>query len=235
MAGCGRLGFGSDAVAIVTPSIAVTTECGVAPTPSEIEITNDGTTALVVQRVEATGGFRVTDKLPFTVEPGATRTLSVMPPAAVIGTDVSGSIKAGTLTLYTNDSEEPAHEINLEARVVGAQIAFDTGGGVSMPVTLTFSATNACPLFQGVTIHNKGDRPATLSLTAPSSFVVSNAFAGTLDAGQSGSFQVRVLTSGPCTGSEAISYAVTGSVCSSIPAVLDATFAITGATSCSCS
>jgi hypothetical protein len=235
MAGCGRLGFGQDAIAIVTPPLEIMTECGVEPTSADVEITNDGSTPLVIERFETTGGFGMTSKLPVVIDPGATTSLSVVAPPAVIGTDVSGSTKTGTLTLFTNDTEEPEHTITLEARVVGAQLAFDAGGGVSLPVTLTFSADMACPAPKGVAMYNNGDRPATFTLTAPSSFRVSPPFTGTLDAGQSGFFQVRPLTSGPCTGSEAITYAVTGSVCSSVPAVLDASFMITGAQNCSCS
>lgn len=234
MTACGRMGFGTDAVAIVTPPLEIVTECGVEPTPATVEIMNDGSTPLVIERAEATGGFQITSRMPVTIEPGATASLDILAPPAVIGTDVSGAIKTGTLTVFTN-AEEPEHTIELAARVVGAQIAFDAGGGITMPVTLTFSADNACPAPKGVTIYNNGDRPATFTLTSPSSFRIPAPFAGTLDAGQSGFFQVRVLTSAACTGSETISYAVTGSVCSSVPAVLDATFSITNAASCFCS
>lgn len=232
LSACGRLGFGSDAVAVVTPPLQLVTECGVAPEPAIVEITSEGTTPLVIQRAEATGGFTVVSRLPVTIEPGATTRVSILAPAAVIGTDVSGSIKSGVVTLFTNDSEEPKHTFTVEARVVGAQIAFDAGGG---SVTLTFSADNACPAPKGVTIYNTGDRPATFTLTSPSNFRIPAPFSGTLDAGQSGFFEVQVLTAGPCTGSEKITYAVTGSVCSSVPAVLDASYSISAPGSCSCS
>jgi len=235
LAACGRLGFDQDAVALVTPPLQFVTECGVAPAPGLVEVTNDGTTLLVIERADTTGGFQVVSTMPLTIEPGATASLELRAPAAVIGTDVSGSTKAGTLTLFTNDSETPEHTIDLEARVVGAQIAFDTGGGMTMPVTLTFSANNMCPGPKGVAIYNNGDRPATFTLTSPSSFAIPVPFAGTLDAGQSGFFEVRVRTSGPCTGAETITYMVTGSVCSAVPAVLDASYSITSVGTCSCS
>lgn len=233
VAGCGRVGFGEDAVAIVAPPLELVTECGVAPASTAVEIVNDGTTALVIEQATATGGFTVSTPMPLVIQPGATGALGVVPPAAVIGTDVAKAVKAGVLTIVTNEEDAPVHAIDLAARVVGAQITFIDGFGA--PVNLTFSSNNACPPGQNVFVMNSGNRPASLSPLPASRFVVTTLFNGPIDGGISGQVTVSALTSGPCSGTETIAYTVTGSSCSSTPAVFDASFTITGLNSCSCS
>lgn len=235
LASCGRLGFSEDAIAIVTPPLELVTECGVEPSPGDVEILNDGTIPLVIEGATTTGGFSVLTPLPVVIQPEQSATLSIMPPAAVIGTDVSGALKTGILTLSTNEGVYLTHTFDLIARVVGAQLGF---AGASMPVTLTFSAASACPVAQGVTFVNTGDRDMSLALIPPAtSFKVTDGFAGswTLDAGSSSYVSVAVDTAGPCSGSATVAYAVTGSVCSANPAVFDATFTITGLGNCACS
>jgi len=230
---CGRLGFGEDAAAVVTPPVELVTECGVEPVPGSVEIVNDGTIALVVEAATTTGGFTVVTPLPLVIEAGENGALAIAPPAAVIGTDVSGAIKTGTLTIVTNDGASRSQTLDLSARVVGAQLQLN---GSAMPVALTFSANNACPADQFVTFVNKGDRPVTLQLEAQQpGFQVQFFLGGTLDAGNSSTAGIAVDTAAPCSGSATITYAVTGSLCSANPVVFDASFTITNAANCACS
>lgn len=233
MGGCGRLGFDEDAVAIVAPLLELVTECGVAPSSADVEIVNDGTTTLVIEQVTATGGFTVSTPLPLVIQPGATGSLGVAPPAAVIGTDLPNTVKTGVLTIVTNEEAAPEHSIDLSARVFGAQIAIVDGLGA--PVSLRFTSNNACPSGTLLYAMNTGNRAASLTQMPASRLFATSAFTGPIDAGTSGVFSVRALTTGPCSGIDTISYTVTGSACSITPAVFDASFTITGLISCSCS
>jgi hypothetical protein len=230
---CGRIGFGDSPVAAVATSLALRSECGVAVTPGELAIENQGTAPLVIDQATATGGFSIVTPLPVTIAPGAVAALRVAPPPAVIGTDVGGAQKTGVLTIVTNEGETPSRDIALTATVVGANIAITDA--TSAALTLTFSGSSGlCPAPQPAYLANTGNAPVTLDAGAASGLALSGFSGGTLDPGASAMVLVWVTTGSACVGSGAVTYVVTGSACTTTPTVLQATFNITGSSSCFC-
>lgn len=238
-AACGRVGFDAaarpgDGFATVAPMVELETRCGaVSPASLAVSITNDGVDELQVLTAQATNGFQVISRLPLVIAPGASASVGVQPPPAVIGTDRPGATKQGTLTLTTNAVETPTIEVALVAKVVGAELAIvDTQG---MPATLDLlGASGACPV-SSFRIVNTGTAPATVQLTSSAELGVSGFSGGLVDGSSSIAFTLRALSSGGCSGIGTVTYAATGDVCTTTPTVLQATFTISGASSCLCS
>lgn len=252
LAACGRLGFDEraapppdgDTATDATPigpraqlsatSLAASAECGVAQPPSVVlSIGNTGDTDLVVTSATATGGFTVTSPLPVTVPPGDATQLAIAPPPAIVGTDLAGDTKLGTLTLTTNDPVA-APPVDLTATVIGANIGFVAQGA---PVSLvTFSAMSACPLPQPVRIVNTGTKPATIAFTGTSNVTFAGFSGGVLDASSSAAIDLRASTTGACAVNGGyLLYTVTGSVCTTTPNALAVKIDINGSSSCFCS
>lgn len=243
-AGCGgdgKAGQLADAppagpVAVLPSPAAVTAsaECGVAiPAVAELTIGNAGTKELVISAASADGGFTVTTALPVTIAAGAQGKLAIRPPAAVIGTDRGGATKAGTLTLTTNEDGTQARTVALTATVVGANIAITNAAG--QPVTLAFSSASGCPAPQAVFIRNTGNAPAMVGAAMASGFGFDGFSGGVVAAGAAPTQMVRPVTTADCMRSEAITYQVSGSTCGASTAALQATFNITGSSTCACS
>lgn len=223
------------AIAGVPAQVTAVSECGVATPPTvDVVVTNLGTAELVISGADANGGFVVTTTLPLTIAAGAQATLAVRPPAAVIGTDRGGSTKTGTLTLSTNAPDLISPTVALIANVVGANVAFTNAAGA--PITLAFSGSSgACPAPQAVFIRNTGSAPMTFGAASASGFAFTGFSGGMIEAGGSVTQMVRPFATGSCSYAGAITYQVTGSVCSAPLATLQATFNITGTSSCFCS
>lgn len=232
-AACGRLGFddGAPPALSVPASLRLETECGVAPITYPLEILNTGATVIRIDDVASAGGFAIEDALPLEIAPGDSFKLAVRPPAAVIGTDRGGDTKAGTLTLLTTDG---AYTVELAADVRGANVDLTDLGG--LPLTLTFSGPQ-CPAPITARVLNSGNRPASVDLPSTSAFRITGFASGDLlvAGGASMTLDVRPYTSNECANSETISFVVTGSVCTTTPIVLQASFDLTGSSSCACS
>jgi hypothetical protein len=248
--GCGRLGFeerttgdattdvGVDValspVAQLEPNLALTTACGGTPGVFALPIANIGGAPLVIQDASATGGFVIATALPLTIAAGAAQELRVSPPAAVIGTDLGGATKLGVLSIVTNEPGAAAHDVALTATVIGANL--EITDAAKMPVALTFSAASGlCPAPQSVFLRNTGNEVAIVDAGMASSFVMSGFSGGAIDPGGAMTVGVRVLTASACAGADQVTYTVTGTVCTTTPAVLQASYNITGASSCACS
>lgn len=230
---CGRLGFeqlGAEVTHVT--ELALTSTCGQPAAPSLLIITNDRDTPLVIHAAAATGGFGVTTPLPLTISPGADGELAIVPPLAVIGTDRSGTIKTGVLSLSTDEPATPTRTIDLRTTVMGAEL--EIRDGLGQPVDLTFSAAGTCPPATAMFLHNVGSLPMSVDIATPSRFALSSSSAS-IDAGSSAYIDVRPYTTASCVGSEVLSYTVTGEVCATTPAVLQAAFDITGLGTCACS
>jgi hypothetical protein len=173
--------------------------------------------------------------LPVTIAPGTEATLTIRPPAAVIGTDRGGSTKNGTLTFTTNETASPTHTVMLSAYIRGANIAFTNDAG--QPITLAFTSNSgACPAPQAVFIRNTGTAPMTVGTASASGFAFSGFSGGVVEAGATVTQMIRPFTiSGQCMTTETIQYQVTGQLCGASTATLPATFNIQGASSCFCS
>ncbi len=228
---CGRVGFGDDGGALsIASSLQLTIECGVVPASAALEVQNPGEVTVQITDFDATGGFGLDDTLPIEIAPGASVRLAVRPPTAVIGTDRSGVARTGALTLVTSAGP---YSVDLTADVMGANLDLtDTAG---MPVTLTFSGP-ACPAPITARIVNSGNRAVTLEQIAPTAFRYTGFASGELflAAGASANISVRPFTMSACTTSETLHFTVTGSVCTTTPIVLAASFDLTGSTTCVC-
>ncbi|MBC7975829.1 MAG: hypothetical protein H7138_12705, partial [Myxococcales bacterium] len=229
-------------VAVVASTLTATAECGVATPPAvDLMISNSGTADLVIRSAMVEGGFTVATALPVTVAPGAQRALSIVPPAAVIGTDRGGGTKTGTLTLVTNEIAMGERTVELTANVLGANLAFTDEAGAA--IVLAFAGTSgACPVSKTVFVRNTGTSTLTLGAASASAFAFSaysGAFGGfsggTLAPGAFVTQEIRPVTDVACTGSGPVTYAVSGTVCSAPNAAVVGAFNITGASSCFCS
>lgn len=229
LGGCGRLGFGEGVLEIVTAP-ALTTECGVMPGAGVLEVGNPSEIEIQITGADGTGGFALEDPLPIAIAPGGSVKLGVRPPVAVIGTDRAGDARTGALTLVTTAGP---YTVDLVATVLGANVDVTDASGVA--VMLTFAGPQ-CPAPITARVANTGTRPATLLAPTAAQFRMQGFASGELrvDGGGSGSFSVRPFTMASCSGAEALSFTVTGSVCTTQPIVLAATFDLTGASTCVC-
>ncbi len=237
---CGRLNFEPiepielSGQAIVPAQLDLGARCGAATgTTGTIEIENAGDADLEVFSAEATAGFVVLTPTPIVVTPGARAKVDVQAPAAVIGTDVPGSLKSGVLTLTLNDG---LATVELTATVTGAALAVTSASMPGAPLVLDLQGSSGiCPNVIGGILENKGGGTAILTLGASAGFAITGFSGGTLAESESSSFSVRAITNGPCSGVGTITYTATGDVCATTPTVLTATFMITGASTCLCS
>jgi len=235
IAACGRVNFEPFELvgrAVVPPTLDLEARCGATEgATGELEIQNVGDLDLEVLSATVDGGFAVLTPLPLTLAPGTGTKLEVRAPAAVIGTDQPGGIKAGVLTLVTS---EAAYEVDVSATIRGAELAVTNVEG--NPLVLDLEGTSgACPSPRLVRLSNTGSGDAQITFTAASGFALGGFSGGPLGASASSTFTVRPATTGACSGAGTISYVATGEVCSTTPTVLQATFVITGSSSCLCS
>ena len=222
-------------VASLATTLATMAECGVAvPDGVDLTVTNTGTADLVISAATADSGFTVTTTLPLTIAAGAHASVTVQPPASVIGTDIGGATKTGTLTLDTNESAAPTHTVSLTATVLGANIAFTDANGAPLTPMLT-GTSGACPAPLAVFIHNSGTEAVTVGAGSASGFAFDGFSGGAVAAGGVVMQDIRTFTQGGCSGAAAIVYPLTGTACTGPTVTLQATFNITGTSSCFCS
>jgi hypothetical protein len=234
---CGRVSFDPIELigrAVIPDSLDFNSRCGAQTgTTASIDIANDGDGELDVFSASADNGFTVITSLPLTIAPGERATIDVQAPAAVIGTDVPGGLKTGTLTLTTNDA---LHTVDLISTVTGAELAVTSAMMPGNPLVLDFQGSSgACPNVKGAIIENTGDADANVMISAGSGVALTGFASGVLPPGGNSSFTLRAITNGPCSGVGTVTYVATGDICSTTPTVLQATFTITGSSSCLCS
>lgn len=219
-------------------ALALTAECGVAVPPVvELMVTNAGNQPLEITGVSVNGGFAVTTAFPVEIAPGAAAALAVRPPAAVIGTDVGGAMKQGTLALQTNQPGTIG-TVALTATVRGANLALVDGGGQALASVDLSSSTGTCPVPAAVFVRNTGNAGAMLfaSVGSGGPFAVGGfAPSASVAGGASISHDVSVSATGACSGTGTVEYTVTGSVCTATPLSLPVTYNISGSSTCFCS
>ncbi|MEO8703242.1 MAG: hypothetical protein ABI867_24560 [Kofleriaceae bacterium] len=244
VAACGRLGFDdstrTDDASVppggpqieVSPSYAAITECGITPVAGGLEVKNTGGSDLVISEATTTGGFTITDSLPITLASGESRNLSIIAPAAVVGTDLPDAKKAGQLVLATN-ADQAIHTVELEATVMGATFELVDDLGVHL---LHFDgASGACPTSRPLTLKNTGNRPVNASLQSATLFSFTGFGDGVVNPGDSVVTDVNVVTSSQCVDEEHLLYVITGPLCEGGPVEIKAEFDIQGSSSCFCS
>lgn len=237
-AACGRVGFEPEertagGRANVAAEVALESRCGAAlPAAVSVTISNDGGEDLAILSTDVTGGFTVITALPLTISPGTTAALDIRPPPAVIGTDRAGDLKTGMLTLTTDAMTTPTVEVALVSTVIGAELELVDLGG--MPPTLDLmGASGACPSAD-LMLVNSGNVRADVTLSINGALQVGGVAGGLIDPTSSLAFTLGALTSDACAGTGMLGYTVTGDVCTETPVTLQATFTISGASSCSC-
>jgi hypothetical protein len=229
----------SRAVADFPATVTTAIECGVAvPATVDVTITNSGPDPLVIASATASDGFAVATATPITIAAGASAALAVRPAPAVIGTDLAGSTRTGTLSFVTNESGDPTRTVALSAAIDGANlIIHDSSDPEGDPLGLLRMSSSACPQREQLFIHNIGNRPATLTAPTATGFAFGPfSPSAVVEADDYVVQPVTVSTNGLCGGTAVIRYEATGAVCSELPVALNATFSITGDSSnCFCS
>jgi hypothetical protein len=221
-------------IAVVPSTLTASSACGVATPPAvELTIANAGMSDLEIRSATVDGGFTIATALPATIAPGAHLALSVVPPAAVIGTDRGGTTKTGTLTLTTNETVSAAHTVDLIANILGANIDFVDQAGAPVTLFLT-EPSGACPAPVTVFLRNSGTETVMLSAPTASGFAFAGFSGGTIEVGAMVSQDIRLVTQGPCIGSDTIVYQVTGTACAPSAALAGA-FNLMNTSSCVCS
>jgi hypothetical protein len=226
---------GKAPVAAIGAVPAMSADCGAAaPATVDVPVSNTGDAPLTITAASASGGFVVTSAIPMTIAAGASGVVSVRPPLAVVGTDLGGSVKTGTLSLVTNEIATPTRTAALASTVMGANISLVDAAGNPL-TSLAFTADAACPAPQEVFVKNTGNVKVHLS-PPPGTLFAAGFFSPSslVDGGGTISDALRPFTSKACTATETISYASSGPRCTA-PATLQATFTITGQSSCFCS
>lgn len=231
VAGCGRFSFDPAGESI---AFELTVTCGeLTPTTSDLVVDNPFETPLVITGVdETTGGFSIATALPITIAPGGDAAIAIRPPVAVIGTDRAGVTKAGSITLASNAGPL---RVALTAEVIGANVEITDSAKTPVPFALVGAGGGACPAPAVFFLTNSGNAPITLDGGSATNLIINGFSGGTLDPDDSASFSVSAVTSAACTGTGSITYQVTGPLCTTSPAVLQATFDIPGSSTCSCS
>lgn len=213
--------------------------CGGATTnPVTITVANTGDAPLTITSASASGGFVLGTSFPLTIAANSSTTVSVRPPLAVIGSDVGGTTKSGTLSLVTNEIGNPTRSVALASTVIGANLEFtDTSGNVL--TTASFTALQQCPAAQTIYVKNTGNTSADVTITTPnfqlfrySGFSPSSTVAPAPSIGVSHVLSVWTVNSA-CAGTQAIQYTASGTICK-LPGALAASFNIGGQSSCFC-
>src|SRR6185295_6525078 len=126
-------------------------------------IQNTGDGPLVINAT-ATGGFVVTSALPMTIAAGATASLSVRPPEAVVGNAVGGDVLDETLTITTNELTGSPHHVALQSTVIGANLRLIDAQGVPIS-SITFNTNQQCPGPATIRVQNFGNAAATVAIS----------------------------------------------------------------------
>lgn len=221
--------------ALVPTNIPFAVSCGAAeqPEPVRFQVINSGNEVLRVTSATATNGFVVTGELPVEIQPGAAVSLQVRAPAAVIGTDVGGSIKTGKLTLETNDPRG-ASDISLRSSIHGANLVLTNATGAPLPkLDLTSASQSSCPPPASVFLKNTGDVDAVVAVGENDYPIERISDSSTIAAGKSAEFEVSPILGSDCQTAGQIIYQVTGEVCSATP-ILQVTQQVGGTSSCFC-
>jgi hypothetical protein len=175
-----------------------------------------------------------------TVAAGASASLVLRPPEAVVGSDAGGSSRTGTLTVTTNELTGRTHQVSLSSTVVGANLRLLDATGA--PTTsVTFNTTQRCPSPTTIFVQNTGNAPASVAIANTNFHLFQwSAFAPSpiIPGGSAVSHALGVFTendNGACNGAVTVQYTATGALCTLMPLDLQASFNIAGSGSCFCS
>ncbi|MBL9017829.1 MAG: hypothetical protein JNL83_26825 [Myxococcales bacterium] len=211
----------------VPTSFEMTAECGKAPKFFPFMIYNHPDKNLTIVDANVDGGFSVIDPLPVVVPRNQTGALTIVPPPAVVGTDHPHNLKTGTLLLGTSEGN---FAVDLLAQIIGSELEIADSAG--RPLTLAFSGSQ-CPAPITAKLTNWGNVRLMVSAPTPSAFRIEGLVSGTLEPGETRTITVRPYTTSACTGTESLLFTATGALCS-VPVAIEASFNLTGSTTCTC-
>jgi hypothetical protein len=210
----------SGPAAVVPSNIELAASCGATTTESvKFQIINSGSEPLVVRSAVADNGFVVTAELPATVQPGAAISVSVRPPVAVIGTDVGGSVKTGTLNIESDDPDGTI-KVTLRSRIHGANLIYVDAEDKPITKLAMTSADETCPAPGRFFIKNTGNEEAHVE-TPSGAYAVTRVSANDeILAGDKLEFTVSASSGSDCAISGQITYEpTTDTVCTIVPAL----------------
>lgn len=215
-----------DAPATLTTTVA----CGAAPQQASLAVMNTGNANLEISNATITGAAFQVVAAPVLIAPGATGTFKILPPMAVVGTDLGGDVKHGMLKIESNGGNAT---VDLQATIQGANLV------MTAPLPLSFiGSSGACPSSQQVSIQNMGNATATVgvNVTVPFGFSFSSSSDPVLSPGETLIIDVHVVTSSACSGSGIVGFAESGGPICQISPPSSASYNILGSsTSCFCS
>jgi hypothetical protein len=216
----------------VAPMLTTTVSCGAAPQQASLTVTNKGNADLQITNATITGAPFQLKAIPLMIAPGAMASFSILPPMAIVGTDLGGDVKHGTLKIESNAGNAM---VDLEATILGANLVMTP----MPPQPLTFQGSSgACPSSQQVSIQNMGNSTASVdaNVTGPFGFGFSSSSDRVLSPGETLIIDVHVVTSSACSGSGSVGFIGTSSSICQISGQANATYNILGSSSgCSCS
>jgi hypothetical protein len=214
----------------VAPMLTTTVSCGAAPQQASLAVMNKGNADLQITNATITGAAFQLKVVPVRIAPGAMASFSILPPMAVVGSDLGGDVKHGMLKIESNAG---IAMVDLEATILGANLVMTAPRPFSLQ-----GSSGACPSPAQVSVQNMGNSSATVdpSLTGPFGFSFSSSADPVLLPGETLMIDVHVVTSSACSGSGTVGFtASSGPICQ-ISSPSSATFNILGSsTSCFCS
>ncbi len=161
-------------------------------------ITNTGNDVLTLSNLTVTGDFTTNTNLPASLAAGASTTFTVK-------TDTTSSgAKSGSVSFNSNDSDEATFNFLLEATVTDAPVPQEvkvtySGGEITdgQMAAIDFGDLNYGDNAPEITftVSNLGDQKLTTSgLNAGSGFTIVEGLNANIDAGESDTFTVRMVT-----------------------------------------
>ena len=208
-------------------------------------VSNTGNATLTTSGLSVPSGYTVTNTLSSSIAPGSSDTFSVRLDATTVGT------KSGQISFTTNDSDENPYNFSITGVVSAVTTPEVSVAGIS---NVTISDGDTSPsstdgtdfgsvtqggssLTRTFTVSNTGNATLTTSgLSVPSGYTVTDPLSGSIAAGSSDTFTVRLDATTVGTKSGQISFttndsdenpynfAITGTVTGSPPANAELAF-----------
>ena len=175
-------------------------------------VRNDGTATLTLGVVTVPTGFTLTEGLSASLGAGESDAFTVRLGTATVGT------KTGDITFSTNDSDENPFNFSITGTVLGVPEITVLGNDVSIAdgdvTPSTADGTDFGSVAQGeavvsrtFTVRNDGTGTLTLgAVTVPTGYTLTEGLSGSLAAGASDSFTVRLDTATPGTKTGDVSF-----------------------------
>jgi|GEM_PF-1279956 len=171
------------------------------PVTRSFLVRNTGTAALRIDRISATGGFSVTSPVVFppVLVPGAEMICKLRIDASTLGP------VAGTLTIESDDFDEPSFTFPLAGTIVAPEIAVHDGSTTGAPELVSSQSAavdvgrhvQGTPGTRALTLSNTGTAPlAVFSITLPDGYELgaAPAWPAMLAPGATATWEIRLVS-----------------------------------------